>query len=160
MFIKHLYLDLDGVFADFHRGVRDICGKEVHELSKNRMWSIVHSNKRFFATLKFMEGAEELWAGCARYDKTFLTGAPSSQAFRDQKKEWVAEKFGPQYPVIVLPRKQKQDYSGPGMVLLDDTLELINAWELKGGIGIHYKGNVKQALAQLKEADEVGYVMK
>lgn len=162
MFIKHLYLDLDGVFADFNSGVKAICGLEPHQLPKNRMWSVVHSNKRFFATLEFMPGAERLWAGVVELGVpfTFLTGAPSSQTFRDQKHEWVGAKFGLEHRVIVLPRRQKVDHSAPGHVLLDDTLELIEAWETKGGIGIHHKGDVEESLAALKEAHAVGYIVK
>lgn len=157
MFIKKLYLDLDGVFADFTKRVTEIAGRPPHELHKGRMWAAVHSDKRFFANLDFMPGALVLWEGVKHLNPSFLTGAPSSQAFRDQKKEWVAAKFGDHHEVIVLPRREKKLYSGIGHVLIDDTGDLIDEWRSKGGIGIHYDGDPEKALVELDRAHRIGY---
>lgn len=158
MFLKALFLDLDGVFADFERRVFEMSGQHPWQLGTGRMWSIVHSDKRFFATLDFTPGALELWEGVKHYQPIFLTGAPSSQAFRDQKKEWVHAKFGAGHPVIVLPRKEKKFHSKPGHVLIDDNHELIEAWKEKGGIGLLYKGDPKKTLRDLETAKTVGYI--
>jgi hypothetical protein len=151
-----LNLDLDGVFADFEGGVEKICGKKLADLPKNRMWSIVHSKKDFFRQLDRLEEGLKLW----RYVEDvlhkqhgipvrFLTGAPSSQAFRDQKKEWVAEHKGEKYECIVLPKKDKQLYSGPWKVLIDDTQVNIDQWVAKGGFGLFYNGTAQPTIDEL-----------
>jgi hypothetical protein len=40
---------------------------------------------------------------------------------------------------VVPGRKHKKDYAGPGIVLVDDTLDVIQAFNKAGGIGIHHK---------------------
>lgn len=159
MHIKALYLDLDGVFADFDARVVELTGSHPRDLHKSRLWGKIHSDPRFFANLAFTPGALVLWEGVKHFKPKFLTGAPSSQAFRDQKKEWVADKFGPHHEVIVLPRRDKQLYSGIGHVLIDDNEELIDAWRAKGGIGLLYTGDPHHTVAKLHEAHNVGYAL-
>lgn len=132
-----LYLDLDGVFADFDGRVKLLTGKNPHELGKD-LWKIISRDKEFFASLELMKDAEYLWEYCKQYNPTFLTGAPSSQRMRDQKQEWTADKFGV-YDTIVLPKRDKLLYSGWKKVLVDDTQENIHAWVQKGGVGIHHR---------------------
>lgn len=143
--ILELHLDLDGLFADFEGGVKAITGKTPSQLGdKRRMWAAVHSKKTFFLDLEVLEGSMELWAAIKSVlpdEKIkFLTGAPSSAAFREQKKLWVAKVFGTQYEVNVVPRRDKQLYSGPYKVLIDDTKGNIHDWVVKGGHGIYHKG--------------------
>jgi hypothetical protein len=152
-----LNLDLDGVFADFEGGVVKICGKKPSELPKNRMWSIVHSKKDFFLTLDRMDEGIKLWKHIEHIHHElgipvkFLTGAPSSQAFRDQKKAWVLKHKGERYECIVLPKKDKQLHSGPWKVLIDDTQINIDQWVEKGGYGLFYDGTAATTIAQLEE---------
>ena len=143
--ILEAQLDLDGLFADFEGGVKAITGKTPKELGDTRrMWAAVHSNKQFFLELEILEGSMDLWAAIKDIlpdDRIrFLTGAPSSAAFREQKKQWVAKVFGPQYEVNVVPRRDKPLYSGPLKVLIDDTEDNIDGWVAKGGHGIFHTG--------------------
>lgn len=146
-----VFLDLDGVFADFDAGVRAITGKSPGELDKRRMWAAVHSKKDFFLSLEMLAGADALWAYFKQYTPTFLTGAPSSHAFREQKAQWVAAKFGPEWVTIVLPRRDKQLHSGPNKVLVDDNVEMIEQWVAKGGFGFLYKGDPHEVIAAVEE---------
>lgn len=145
------FLDLDGVFADFNRGVFEITGKQPHELHKGRMWAAVHSKKDFFLSLHLMPGADVLWDYFKDASPTFLTGAPSSQAFREQKVEWVKLRFGEQYSTIVLPKKDKQLHSGPYKVLVDDSPDNVEQWVAKGGYGFLYEGDPHSTIAALEE---------
>lgn len=110
----------------------------------------VHSNKQFFLDLKVLEGSMDLWAAIKSVlpDERirFLTGAPSSAAFREQKKLWVAKVFGPQYEVNVVPRRDKQLYSKPYHVLIDDTDGNIHDWVVKGGHGILHEDDFKATI--------------
>lgn len=145
-----LHLDLDGVFANFELGVKKITGKEPWQLTTSKMWAAIHSNKHFFAELEFMPDAEELWDTVKHLNLCFLTGAPSSAAFREQKREWVARKFGEQYVTIVLPKKEKRLYAATGKVLLDDTHSNIEGWIEAGGHGIHHS-SVRKSIEELNK---------
>lgn len=139
--ILEVHLDLDGLFADFDGGVKAITGKTPKQLGdKRRMWSAIHSNKFFFIGLEVLDGSMDLWKAIKDLlpdDRIkFLTGAPSSRAFQEQKREWVAKTFGPQYEVNVVARRDKQLWSGPHKVLIDDTEGNIHDWFVKGGHGI------------------------
>lgn len=156
--IEEIHLDLDGLFAGFDQRVKHLCGKLPRELPKNRMWSIVHSDKEFFLNLEVINGSMDLWAAIKEIFEDrqikFLTGAPSSKSFREQKKEWVLKTFGPQYEVNVVPRRDKQLWSRPLRVLIDDTDGNIHDWVVKGGHGIHHDGDFTRTITALREYHE------
>ena len=146
-----LFLDLDGVFAHFDLGVYKLSGKWPHELPKSRMWQVINRSTDFFLTLELMPEAEILWDYCKQYDKkTFLTGAPSARMFQAHKPLWVRENLCQTTPVIVLPSKNKQLHSGTGKMLVDDRVEMIDAWIARGGIGVLHKGDVWDTIEKME----------
>lgn len=150
-----VFLDLDGVFADFDKRVKHLTGKHPHQLDKNRLWRIINSDERFFAELELIEGCMALWEATKDLEPIFLTGSPSNKTFQEQKKEWVARVFGPEFTVHVVPRKLKQEYSGPGKVLIDDMQENIAAWNERGGHGILHDGDHASTIRALNELLEL-----
>ena len=146
-----VYLDLDGVFADFEGRVKLITGKHPHEMSSNSLWKAIHRDTEFFYNLEFMENAHILWEYTKQYSPKFLTGLPSGRGSKEQKIRWVAEKFGTEHETIVLPKREKQLHSGPNKVLIDDTRTNINEWVLKGGHGIFHKGDVWKTIDAMEE---------
>ena len=145
-----LSLDLDGVFADFNKRVYQISGKFPHQFDRG-MWKVIMADKKFFESLDMMPDAHYLWEYVKQYnDLKFLTGAPPGERFRNQKKEWVARKFGTQYETIVLPKKDKQLYSGPNRLLIDDTPINIEQWVSKGGLGVLHK-DVRETIEIIEE---------
>jgi hypothetical protein len=146
-----VFLDLDGVFADFDARVMRLTGKHPGELSRNDLWKAVNRDKRFFAELELIEGCMLLWEATRDMEPIFLTGAPSSRVFQEQKREWVARIFGPEFAVHVVPKKLKQEFSGPGKVLIDDTPVNIEQWEARGGHGILHTGDHASTVKALEE---------
>lgn len=155
-----VFLDLDGVFADFDARVLHLSGKHPSQLSRDRLWKMINFDKRFFAELELIEGCMLLWEATKDLEPVFLTGAPSSRVFQEQKREWVARIFGPEFTVHVVPKKLKQDFSGPNKVLIDDTPSNIEQWIARGGHGILHAGDhastvrALQALIQLYQAGQ------
>jgi hypothetical protein len=139
-----LQLDLDGVYADFAKGVFKLTGKFPEQLETRSLWAAIHRNKNFFLELDRTTEFDMLWDVCKRFEHVeFLTGAPSSKTFCEQKKMWVAKHFGPQYVTNVVPRRDKVLFAKPDQegwkhILLDDTHRNIHEWEAVGGIGIHH----------------------
>ena len=146
-----LYLDLDGVFADFDRGFFDISGRWPHQVEKNTLWKIINSCDDFFFRLKLCENAEHLWVYCKQYNPKFLTGLPAKKNGREQKQNWVAKQFGDEWETIVIPKKEKQHHSGPNKALVDDTVVNLDQWVQKGGHGIHHTGDVWKTIDRLEE---------
>lgn len=133
-----LFLDLDGVLADFDRGVREVTGRRPEDLPLKKMWSALAQAPRFFETLLFMEDAEALWRFCAPHRPTVLTGLPLGSWAPDQKKRWVKRMLGAHVPVITCMSRDKPRWSGPGRVLVDDRASTRDGWEAKGGVFVHH----------------------
>lgn len=149
-----VFLDLDGVFADFEGFFFELTNKRIHEVEKRELWKVVNAHPHFFYSLKLMPEAEVLWDYCRQYRPTFLTGMPMSRGpfgGREQKLKWVAEKFGEEWTVHVVPKKQKQQWSGPNKVLIDDTRSNIDEWTVKGGLAVYHTGDVWKTIDKLEE---------
>jgi len=144
------WLDLDGVYADLHRRIHHLTGLQPHQMEKKHFWKVVMGDKQFFASLELMPDADILWEYTRQFKPKFLTGAPPGEQFRQQKRDWVVKKFGPEHETIVLPAKDKQLHSGPNKVLIDDTPRNIEQWREKGGLGILHK-DVWDTIEQVEE---------
>jgi hypothetical protein len=94
-----LFLDLDGVLADFDRGVIGLTGRHPREQSAREMWRAVVRAPDFFAALAFTDDGKRLWEFCRPLDPTILTGLPHGGWADPQKRRWVTEMLGPDVPV-------------------------------------------------------------
>src|SRR5689334_10488276 len=77
-----LFLDLDGVLADFDRGVHAATGARPEELPLKTMWAALATVPAFFETLELMRDAEALWQFRAPHRPTILTGLPLGEPSR------------------------------------------------------------------------------
>jgi hypothetical protein len=133
-----LFLDLDGVFADFDRGVQQLLGKQPHELKPEQMWRALAKAPDFYGTLALMADARQLWDFCRPFQPTILTGLPRGNWAAPQKRRWVANMLGRDVAVLTVMSRDKHRYSAPGHVLVDDRLSLAEAWEKQGGTFVHH----------------------
>jgi len=150
-----VFLDLDGVFADFDARVKRLSGRYPDQLERAQLWKMINADKRFFAELELIEGCLLLWEATKYLEPVFLTGAPSSKIFQQQKREWVERIFGPEFAVHVVPKKRKQEFSGPHRVLIDDSPENIEQWVACGGYGILHVGDHASTVAALQKLIEL-----
>ncbi|HEY0835051.1 MAG TPA: hypothetical protein VGE72_14190 [Azospirillum sp.] len=144
-----LFLDLDGVLADFDLGVKAVTGKRPEELPMKVMWRELSRHPDFFGTLDFMHDAQELWAYCAPHEPTILTGLPLGSWAPEQKRRWVAHMLGPHVRVITCMARDKHRYAGPGHVLVDDREKARDPWVAAGGAFILHT-SAKSSIAALK----------
>ncbi|HYD99929.1 MAG TPA: hypothetical protein VEH84_11145 [Alphaproteobacteria bacterium] len=135
-----LFLDLDGVLADFDRGVKAVTGRRPEAMPVKAMWAALAKSPDFFNTLHFMEDAEVLWEFCRPHRPTILTGLPLGTWAPEQKRRWVARMLGEDVPIITCMARDKHRHGGPGCVLVDDREKTREAWEAAGGIFIHHRG--------------------
>ena len=145
-----LFLDLDGVLADFDRGVHAVTGARPEALPLKTMWAALAKAPAFFETLELMHDAEALWRFCAPHRPTILTGLPLGAWAPDQKRRWVARVLGVHVPIITCMSRDKPRWSGPGHVLVDDRASAREGWERKGGRFVHHV-SAEQSIARLRE---------
>jgi hypothetical protein len=144
-----LFLDLDGVLADFDRGVETVTGRRPQQLPIKAMWKALAKHPDFYGTLELMHDAQVLWEFCRPHDPTILTGLPLGDWAPEQKRRWVAAMLGPEVPVITCMTRDKHHYSGEGHVLVDDRAGTQAAWEATGGTFILHT-SAAQSIAELK----------
>lgn len=147
-----VFCDLDGVLADFDRGVTEITGKKPTEFRRRRkMWRHLAPPRTaaFFADLPWMSDGEQLWEFLAPLRPAILSGSPSGDWAEPQKRKWCMEQLHlPDERVHIVDPADKSLYSHPGAVLVDDWLEHRAPWEARGGIFIHYT-SAKKSIALL-----------
>lgn len=135
-----LFVDLDGVLADFDRGVQDLTGQSPEQLHPKRMWPKIARADGFYEHLHWMEDGKVLWDAVRSKDPTILTGLPMGSWAEPQKRAWCARELGPDVPVITCMSRHKaaraaeQTPEQSTMVLVDDREKLRESWEAAGGL--------------------------
>ncbi len=142
MFMKtglRLFLDLDGVLADFDTGVRRATGKTPSELGDRMMWPILARTPGFYENLPWMTDGRTLWEFSKSLNPVIVTGIPFGKWAEPQKRAWCARELGVTVPVICCLSREKGHHAaallepGETMVLVDDRLKVQAAWEDAGG---------------------------
>jgi len=150
-----LYLDMDGVVADFNGYASEILNKQqiVHDRWDDEDWNVLKENPRLYRNLKKTKEADIIVEFCKTYCKKnkyqllFLTAVPKandvSWAFYD-KVLWIQEHYS-DIPVMFGPySKDKHTHCMPGDILIDDRTSNIHEWNSVGGIGLLYKNNFEE----------------
>lgn len=148
--IHKIYLDMDGVLADFNRGVTELChmkpvdqGHSTKE-ETDALWNAVRKVPHFYDQLKPVPGAIEMYQ---RLHKQYgnkveiLTGIPKPKRRIDDaaedKIQWAHRILSPELKVNIVYREQKPLYChGKEDILIDDYEKNIQEWNEKGGTGI------------------------
>lgn len=169
----HLYLDMDGVQADFFtqwarlhdkRSYKDIGDRDAREASigeiNARGARFVHE---FFRTLPALQGGLELVSWIKRNQIPFtVLSAPlrgNEAASIAGKREWL-DKYNPGTSNTAIFTGEKYQFAqrgGQPNVLVDDFKKYVNAWREAGGTGILYRDNqVDSVIDQLSKIYQVG----
>lgn len=150
--MRRLFVDLDGVLADFDRHFPERFGIHQHSIPEDQMWKMIIESGDFFRTMPLMEGALEFWSSLkSKMHPIVLTACPSSDhaGTARQKVAWVQEHFGKE--VIVLPvrgGKMKPIFmQNPGDILIDDWQKNCDVWNAAGGSAILFEDS-SSALSQ------------
>ena len=148
-----LFLDADGVLADFDEGARRLLGMLPREYERKHgrgaFWKRLAQAKNFYGSLPKMADADLLFEGVRHLQPTILTGLPLGKWAAPQKVAWAAEHF-PGVPIITCMARDKHRHMHPGDVLVDDRETHRAAYEAHGVIFIHHS-NAADSLRQLAE---------
>ena len=148
-----LFLDCDGVLADFDAGARKVLGTDVTSFERRHgkpaFWRQLARAKDFYATLPKMPDADLLFDAVRHLKPTILTGLPMGNWAAPQKVRWAAEHF-PGVPIITCMARDKYRHMNGADVLVDDSERHMAAWQEAGGIYILHR-SARESLAQLAE---------
>lgn len=160
MEIKKIYFDMDGVLADFSRGVEELCGLPS-DCDDDLMWKSIKNVEHYYEKLEWIPAGKNMityaWNRYGASVVEILSAIPKPRrgifTAEADKRAWIARAF-PNMKVNIVMREEKKYYcSGKEFILVDDLEENILAWEACGGTGILCK-NAQDALDQLKELDK------
>lgn len=147
----HLFLDCDGVLADFDAGARKLLGATPAEFEdrhgRGEFWKRLARHGNFYGELPEMPDAGQLFEAVKHLKPTILTGLPLGNWAAPQKERWAAKHF-PGVPIITTMARQKHLHMDPGDVLVDDRENHRHLWDKAGGIFIHHK-NAADSIRQL-----------
>ncbi len=146
-----IYMDMDGVLADFDKFVLENLGRPWDytstDLEKDdiEMWDFLKNVQHLYLNLDPTPYAHELWDHVNSFgvNVEILTAIPRrtyiAEAEQD-KKDWVEKHLGSGIKFNIGPYSQdKWRHASPGDILVDDRLDNIQAWINHGfGIGIRH----------------------
>lgn len=143
--IKRIFLDMDGVLADFQTGASKLAGVNItpdsagHKLYDARKEEL--TNKRLFRNLPPMVDMYDLIAYVRHTGTPWEILTAAGEVNRElcvyDKNEWIREFVDPTIAVTcTFTGSQKGMYAFEGSVLIDDRQKNIDHWIENGGIGI------------------------
>ncbi len=142
--IKKIYIDLDGVLADFDKWKLEYA-KTYQEIliNNSEFWRQASKVNHLYKHLDVMPDAFKLlkYLKSLNIPLAILTGIPKKSSMPEaeqDKRDWVKKYIGDIEFNIGPYSVNKQRFSGPGLVLIDDNELNITQWIQKGGIGILY----------------------
>ena len=162
------YFDMDGVLADFKRGVKEICGitppvqdAVMSKEDDDAMWEKIRVTDHFYAKLPLMPGAKDLFSYVnSNYGSNcrILTAVPKPKRnipeAGDDKIKWVHEQLSKDIEINIVVKEEKKNFcEGKHCILIDDYKENIDDWEAMGGTGILHV-DAEETLNMIKEIEE------
>jgi hypothetical protein len=157
-----IYLDMDGVVADFDKRFTDLAGMGPREFEeeygKNAFWDFIDEGDNklvFWIGIPPMSDAKQLVDFVSNYDYEMLTAPSLKKQSVMGKGLWMKNQtnkglfpFKPK--VNYKSAKNKKDFAAPNHILIDDREDNINSWIAAGGIGILHT-SASSTINQLKK---------
>lgn len=161
MFDFDVYLDSDGVLADFSAYCLKHYGKLPEGLTekgeKAKFWSwVTHHNNTvepFFRSLPKMADADALVEFCRnnfRSVKVLTARGNTPTDGEEQKIGWYEEHFPGLECIVVRKSPDKAEYAHERSILIDDRNKSIDPWVEAGGIGVLHT-SAKSTILTLKQ---------
>lgn len=136
-----LYLDCDGVLADFDLAATRLLHMPPRQFEKRyglpEFWKRLARHSDFYGSLPLMPDAMTLFNAVRDLNPIILTGLPRGNWAAPQKVRWAAEHF-PGTRIITCLAADKRKHARDGDILVDDTLKYRDLWTGAGGIFVHH----------------------
>ena len=159
-----IYVDMDGVIADFDQRFLDLAKmtpneyKDKHGIQK--FWDFIDEENKvtFWTGIPVMDGAKNLIDYVSKYDYEILTAPSIKKQSEEGKKIWLRDinpNLFPNTPKLNFKSSKEKHLIKPTLtkndILIDDRGTTIDTWEAAGGTGIKYT-SAGQAIKDTKEA--------
>ena len=146
--VEKIFFDLDGVLADFEKGVRNLCGfrpipQSVRDTKADgNMWDAIRETPHFYARLEIIPFGKKCFDYAVKVLGTeveILTAVPNPNKrisfSAEDKLEWVRKNISPDIVVHTVLRAEKAQFATPSSILVDDYVKNTREWSEAGGIG-------------------------
>ena len=142
-----IYVDMDGVVADFDKRFTDLSGMSPSEFEskngKNAFWDFIDVKHKlaFWIGIPPMSDAQSLMDFVSKHDYEMLTAPSIKKESLMGKGLWMRNwtkkgLFSSKPKVNYKPAKNKHQFAAPNHILIDDKQSTIDSWNAAGGIGI------------------------
>jgi len=155
-----IFVDLDGVLADFEKHARETLHVDPHATDKesvNQLFKKLDQYQlaggKYFEHMPPMPDAMHLWNYIKEYNPTICSAIGRIAHAQPEKQAWVRQHLGSKAATSALfvpAAKEKMRYAGPNHILIDDKMKAIAPWKQAGGIGILHT-SAATTIEKLKE---------
>lgn len=147
-----LYLDMDGVLADFFgEWARSHGVSHYKQIDKNDIKAsldrVGKDAKSFFENLPVLPGARQLLRAAYEYGGYTILSSPLERKEAESiegKRKWIAQQLGDYPPNAMIFERNKAKYAvtnGTANVLIDDYGVNVRAWEAAGGRSFKHRSS-------------------
>ena len=144
--MARIYCDMDGVLCDFKKAAEKVTGMPITKwsyASKEEKWAPIKNTPRFWHTLPWMPGGQQLWNFIKKHNPHILSAYVEESHDPNcipGKSHWARTNLGIGINRInLVKRVQKQNYAkvvGEPAILIDDYKKNTDQFTQRGGIGI------------------------
>ena len=149
-----LYADMDGVLVDFEKGYAELTNTIPTKSfnGKAEFWEPINkAGAEWWVNLDWMPDGQELWRYIKKYKPNILSAPSWDPSSRVGKEAWCKIHLKNEYNKLYLySRTNKQLFSEPNRILIDDMQQTIDERNVKGGIGIFHT-SAADTISQLKK---------
>ena len=159
----YIYLDMDGVVADFDKRFKDLSGmlpqEYVDKNGLNAFWDLIDEKHKvaFWRGIELMPGAQKLVKYIEQHPFEMLTAPSIKKQSIIGKGLWVKDKVGTLYstkPKVTYRKAKLKHTVKPQLtkydILIDDKASTIDTWNSSGGTAILYQ-SADQVINDLKQ---------
>ena len=146
-----IYMDMDGVIANFVKGYRDAFNRNAYEDDSFTVNQFCLQVPHFFRMLPINEKGFELFELLKDdYKIVFLTTPmPEMEFCKRDKLEWILENIG-EYDVRFSEKKESY-VTDSESILIDDMEHNLKAWEESGGTAIKFPQKIDKIISIIEE---------
>ncbi len=162
--INNIYLDMDGVIANFDKGYSAIYGLNCRDDPNDNHWYEFVANNGFYN----LETCEEFdilinKLNTLKCKLNILSCAGTRSNYEDvkeQKIKWLEKNnLGHLHSIFTKTKLEKSNYANDSSLLIDDSVPCIDPFKNKGGYGILHQ-TVSQTISQLDCLKKKGYIFE
>ncbi len=129
-----LFVDMDGVLANFDAHYLATFNTPASKLIDNVDWKAVDAKGDFFLNIPPMPDLDHLWRFIEPLRPIVLTGVPKTvKAAVSNKRAWAKKHLGDHIEVRCCKSKEKCLHAEPGDILIDDWEKYRHLWLGAGG---------------------------